>query len=99
MPDLLAEGRAALAALDRALAAEPVRDPDAFTATTERLCHLRTLLIAARDGSEDRTAQLGQVNAIISSTLAGHYPIGPVPWPLVRSARESLESLLTKIAR
>ncbi len=84
----------ALAALDRALEHRPDRDGQAFSDVTEHLCRMRDLLIAERRsgaGAEDR---LGRLNAIISSTLAGHFPLGNTPWPLVEQARDALATLL-----
>jgi len=88
------EGKAALAALDRALAKKPERDSQAFSATTEHLCAMRDQLIAHRregGGDQDR---LERINAVISSALAGHYPLGKVPWDEIERARDALRELV-----
>ncbi|MDO9708782.1 hypothetical protein [Paracraurococcus lichenis] len=91
--DAAAEGRAALAALDRALAQRPERDGQAFTDTTEHLCRMRDLLIAERrrGGGPGR---LEVLNAIISTALAGHFPLGQTPWDEVEQARGALRRLV-----
>lgn len=91
-----AEGAEALAALDRALAHRPKRDGEAFSAATDHLCRARDLLLIAhcRAGA-DFHARLGQLNAIISSALAGHFPLGNTPWPEVEKARDELRRLVS----
>ncbi len=89
------EGGQALAALDRALSHKPRRDGEAFSEATEHLCRMRDALIASRrDGVGDR--QLERLNAVISSALAGHFPLGNTPWPEVEKAREDLRGLLAE---
>lgn len=94
--DAAAEGRAALAALDRALARKPERDGPAFTETTERLCRMRDLLIAGRRGG-GRAPHLERLNAIISTALAGHFPLGKTPWDEVEHARGALRALIEEV--
>lgn len=100
MSDLItckAEGEKALEALDRALAQKPTRDGTAFSETTEHLCRMRDLMISRRrDGSGDQ-GKLERLNAVISSALAGHFPLGPTPWPEVDKAREELRSILSSL--
>ena len=92
-----AAGRQALAALERALAGKPRRDGEAFSEATEHLCRMRDALIDhCRQGAQGRREGLGEVNAIISSALAGHFPLGETPWPEVRGAAEHLRALLAK---
>jgi len=87
-------GQKALAALERALAHKPRRVGEAFTETTEHLCRMRDLLIAERRalGGDDR--RLERLNAVISSALAGHFPLGDTPWPEVEKARDELRALV-----
>ena len=88
-----AAGAQALAALDRALGAKPRRDGEAFSEATEHLCRMRDALIGSRRGGVgDR--QLERLNSVISSSLAGHFPLGQTPWPEVEKAREELRALL-----
>lgn len=90
------DAAAAMAALDRALAIKPAHDGRAFTAATEHLCSMRaTLIVQCRAGS-DRRDELAVLNGIISSTLSGHFPLGPVPWPLIEQARASLETVMKR---
>lgn len=93
MPDAKQEGHAALAALDRALEARPARDATDFTLVTEHLCAMRRqLTITAPD-------LLPDLNAVISCSLSGHFPLGKVPWSLIISARGSLQDLISKLNR
>ncbi len=83
------ESRQALEAFDRILAHRPDRDGEAFSALTSHLCRMRDQLIASRrEGADD--AKLGHLNAIISLTLAGHFPLGNTPWPAIEQARDAL---------
>lgn len=90
------EGRKALDALDRALQHKPKRDGEAFSATTEHLCRMRDLIIAERRTGAGDDDSLERLNAVISSTLAGHFPLGNTPWPEVERAREELRALLAQ---
>ena len=89
-----AEGQAALEALDRALAQKPKRDGHAFADMTEHLCTMRDLLIGhgRRDG--ELPPLLGRLNSVISTALAGHFPLGNTPWSEVEHARGVLERLI-----
>jgi hypothetical protein len=90
-----ASGDKALDALDRALAHRPERDDEAFSDATEHLCRLRDAMIAeTRAGPVAHRERLGQLNAIISAVLSGHFPLGKTPWPEVQAATACLRSLL-----
>lgn len=88
------EGEAALDALDRALAKKPQHDGQAFSAMTEHLCAMRDDLIRQRRSGGGSQDALERVNAVISSGLAGHFPLGNAPWPEIEQARESLKDLI-----
>ena len=92
--DARAEGRAALDALDRALSRKPERDGPAFTEVTEHLCRMRDLLIAQGRVDTAASPTLGRLNAVISTALAGHFPLGETPWPEVEHARTALRQLI-----
>lgn len=88
------QAREALASLDKAIAHKPRKDDADFAAALEHLCKLRDVLLAEgrqRAGSRER---LGQVNALISVVLAGHFPLGTVPWPEVERARGVLAGMV-----
>ncbi len=91
------EGQAALAALGRALAKQPERDGEAFSETTERLCQMRDRLIALRRSGQGSEERLGRLNAVISTTLAGHFPLGRAPWPEIELARGMLQELVAEL--
>ena len=88
------QAREALASLDKAIAHKPRKDDADFAAALEHLCKLRDVLLAgARQGAASRE-RLGQVNALISVVLAGHFPLGNVPWPEVERARGVLAGMV-----
>ena len=88
------QAREALASLDKAIAHKPRKDDADFAAALEHLCKLRDLLLAeGRQGAGSRE-RLGQVNALISVVLAGHFPLGTVPWPEVERARGVLAGMV-----
>lgn len=91
------EAQEALAALDRALAGRPNKDDQDLTASLKHLCAYRDALTAdfraaGTDGHAVRQ-RLSGVNAIISTVLAGHFPLGPIPWPEIEHARAKLADL------
>lgn len=77
-----------IASLDQAIAAAPKRDGYAFSDAVIQLSIVRDEL-AERDGrrTEDSRRRLTKLNAILSTILAGHFPLGDVPWDEVRNAR------------
>ena len=88
------QARAALASLDKAIAHKPRKDDADFAAATEHLCKLRDLLLAeVRQGQAASRVRLGKVNALISVVLAGHFPLGSVPWPELEGARDLLAEI------
>jgi len=55
---------------------------------------LRDLLLAeVRQGKTASRVRLGKVNALISVVLAGHFPLGSVPWPELERARGVLAEI------
>ena len=89
-----AEGEAALAALDRALAQQPKRDGHAFAEMTEHLCSMRDLLIDHGRTQGVAPPLLERLNSVISTALAGHFPLGRTPWSEVGHARGVLQRLI-----
>ncbi len=95
----LDEGRASLEALDKVIADKPHKVGHDFSATTRHLCAFRDGLIAQyRAAGDEETHQvrerLGRVNAVISTVLAGHFPLGPIPWAEIETAREQLREVV-----
>ncbi|RVU16402.1 hypothetical protein [Methylobacterium oryzihabitans] len=86
-------GREALTALDAALAQRPHKDHSSLSQATTCLCAFRDNLIAAgRDGRP--SPDMMRLNAIISVVLAGHFPLGAVPWDELVLARGWLADLV-----
>jgi hypothetical protein len=84
----------ALAALDRALAARPHGDGDAFSEATRHLCVVRDRLAQARVTTPETRWRLERINAVISVVLAGHFPLGAVPWGELEKARDWLAEIV-----
>jgi hypothetical protein len=90
-------GHRALSHLDALLLKAPRADSTLFSYCTQCLAVLRDELIAAhRAGtpSAEARTRLAHVNAIISVVMAGHFPLGPVPWDELRKARSWLADVL-----
>ncbi len=90
--------QAALNELDRALAAKPYAEGHTFSEAARQLCLLRDRLAAeqSQTGATSETRRkLGHVNAVISVVLAGHFPLGDVPWAELAKARAWLEDFIT----
>ncbi len=87
---MASNGEDALAILDRILAQQPKPDKNLFSRCTEKLAALRDAMIA---NQADRTG-LDHVNAVISIVMAGHFPLGPVPWDELRLARDWLATVV-----
>ena len=89
---LEAELREALAAVDQALAERPHKEGHTFSAAARHLCAIRDALLDQAP-SDGRRRQLDHVNAVISVVLAGHFPLGAVPWRELELARGWLAEL------
>ena len=83
-------GARALACLDAILAQEPEPEPALFSHATQQLSAFRDALIAERG----KRVRLDHVNAVISVVLAGHFPLGKVPWPELHKARDWLAAAI-----
>ncbi len=86
------EGEQALICLDEILAGEPKTDQSLFSKCAENLSALRNRMIADR---ADRTS-LEHVNATISVVMAGHFPLGQIPWGELHKARAWLDAINRK---
>jgi hypothetical protein len=92
------EARAALAELDRAIAARPHVAGQSFSAAAQKLCALRDRLATEAGDAATRRRRLAHVNAVISVVLAGHFPLGAVPWDELDRARTWLADLAAESA-
>ncbi len=91
-------GQEALGYLDAVLAREPKADSTLFSYCTQCLSAFRDRLIAdqrASGASDTARTRLMHVNAIISVVMAGHFPLGPIPWDELHKARDWLAAAVT----
>ena len=98
---LEAELRQALAAVDQALAERPHKEGHTFSAAARHLCAIRDALLEIHRGrppTDGDRLQLDHVNAVISVVLAGHFPLGGVPWRELELARGWLADLARETA-
>jgi hypothetical protein len=84
------QARDALAAVDKALAEKPHKEGHTFSAAARSLCLVRDSLSARHKDDALRRRWLGHINAVISVVLAGHFPLGSVPWDEIAKARDWL---------
>ena len=89
-------GREALGLLDAALAAAPEKDGPDLSAALRCLGRFRDGFVAANrdEPVPARQEALAQINGVISCVMAAQYPLGEVPWPSVRKARDRLAELV-----
>jgi hypothetical protein len=89
-------GVRALALINKLLAERPEKVGHDFSETTRCLTAFRDELIShfrktRADGDRER---LAGVNAVLSVILAGHFPLGDIPWRHIEEARKRLEELV-----
>ena len=84
------EGQDALRRLDEILAQQPKPEQHLYSYCTECLAALRDRMIA----EHAEPAKLAHVNAVISVVMAGHFPLGAVPWDELHKARGWLADLI-----
>ena len=87
---------ASLEALDRAIAARPHRDGQAFTEATKPMCAYRDELRQAIRAAPDDFAirrRLKAANLAITLMLAGHFPLGEMPWDQIETLRDHLRAM------
>jgi hypothetical protein len=82
---------AALDKMDAALAKKPKADGQVFSQAARHLCAVRDEWLRA--GDPGLRQRLGHLNGIISMVLAGHFPLGEVPWEELELARSWLAAL------
>ena len=87
--------RDALEALDEAIGDAPKRNGHAFSRAATCLSAYRDELIAQHglEGQANRQ-HLSRVNAVLSLVLAGHFPLGDVPWDEIKKGRDGLSELI-----
>ena len=87
---------ASVEALDRALAARPRRDGQAFSEATKPMCAYRDELrhvVRADPGDLDARRRLRAANLAVTLMLAGHYPLGDMPWDQLDALRTHLSAM------
>jgi hypothetical protein len=84
------QAKDALAAVEKALAEKPHKEGHTFSAAARSLCVVRDSLSAREKDDPLRRQWLGHINAVISVILAGHFPLGSVPWGEIAKARDWL---------
>ncbi len=90
----------ALVSLDQAVASKPVVDGQAFSAATYQLCKVRDELARKQreqGPTEASRKRLERVNGVISVVLAGHFPLGAVPWDELDRARGWLADIAAEL--
>ena len=94
-------GRSALAAVDAVLADKPDKVGHDFSAAEHAVAGYRDALTAVwRDTQAEPDRQrMAQANAVLSVVVGGHFPLGGVPWPHVRKARDCLAVLVGEPAQ
>ena len=95
-------GHTALAAFDEALAHRPHKPGHGFSEAMRCLAVFRDTLVArqrAHGATPGSRVRLEQVNGVISTLLAGHFPLGPIPWPEIEAARDLLAEVLQGLQR
>jgi hypothetical protein len=97
---LLMQGKSALQVLDKVLRDRPKKVGSDFSDAIARLSALRDEMIgryrsAGLDAGE--SPELQQLNSVITLVIAGHYPLGKVPWSHVEQARERFATLLPEL--
>ena len=95
---IAAQAQGALAELDKALAEKPHHEGHTFTAAVRHLCAVRDQITARPRGDDLREQWLEHVNAVITVVLAGHFPLGKVPWDELEKGRDWLQQLVTGTA-
>ena len=93
-----AEADRALARLDKLLSEKPEKVGHDFSEAMKHLTSFRDGVAGrAREGDEAVRARLRPLNGVISAVYAGHFPLGPVPWESVQSARDTLAVLVQEL--
>lgn len=96
-----AAARRALEHIDRALAARPKKDGNAFSEAVACLCEVRQALIRWTGGPEASPkvrGELERLNAVISVLIAGHFPLGFIPWEEIEKSRDWVAGLVDAIS-
>jgi len=87
-------GERAVELLDKLLAERPEKVGPDFSEATRCITTYRDGMIGQfRAGVVSRT-ELDGINGVLSVVLAGHFPLGAVPWDKIATAREKLAALV-----
>lgn len=88
------EGRAALAAIEEAVADRDSHTSEKLSHVVARLVTLRNGLIARRRAGEPCAEYLAQSNALISALIGTEFPVNGLQWDRVCETRDALTRLL-----
>jgi formate dehydrogenase major subunit len=93
------EADQALAALDKVLAEKPEKVGYDFSRAMHHLAVFRDGVIArvrhaGEMGSDADRPRLRRLNGVMNAVYAGHFPLGPVPWETVQTARDAFAALV-----
>ena len=91
-----ASGVAALRAVDKLLTEQPDKVGHDFSAAEHEVAayrHALSQVWRTTQAAADRQ-RLAVVNSVLSVVVGGHFPLGGVPWPHIRKARDRLAELV-----
>jgi formate dehydrogenase major subunit len=93
-------GPRALALIDKLLGERPEKVGHDFSEATRCLTAFREEVIQAvrAHGTPRDKMRLDVINRVLSVILAGHFPLGGVPWKHIEAARGQLAELLREEA-
>ena len=84
--------------LDKLLSEKPEKVGYDFSEAMKHLTAFREGVVRrAREGDESVRSRLRRLNGVINAVYAGHFPLGPVPWEVVQSARDAFATLLQEL--
>lgn len=93
------DGEAALRAIDKLLQDQPRKVGEDFSEAIRLVTEVRNELIDRHRRAEPDEAgrrRLARLNAVLTVLIAGHYPLGKVPWTHIQNARHSFAAVLAE---
>jgi hypothetical protein len=88
-------GERAVALMDKLLAERPDKVGPDFSEATRCITAYREELIGRYRAGALPRGRLDDINAVLSVVVAGHFPLGGIPWDKIAMARERLVTLLS----